>query len=130
MTKLMESLIVSFYQGLSLVQVSTSFHLRNLRFQGGVQIPLLNYLCTKCEGLRLDCKFYVFCVCFINSICQKYALETYLQMYFYHSKYLAFLRSQICSFPTDEFTNVPTWRENSNNQLILTMSSDKFHHHL
>ena len=57
-------------------------------------------------------------------------LETYLQMYFYHSKYRAFLRRQICSFAMGEFTNVPTRVENSNDQRSQTMSSDKFHHRL
>ena len=47
-------------------------------------------------------------------------------MYFYHSTYLAFVRSQICSFVTNKFISVPTWGENSNNQQRLTMFSDMF----
>ena len=45
---------------------------------------------------------------------------------FYHSKYVVFLRSQICSFVAEEFTNVSTWGKNSNNQRELTVSAIRF----
>ena len=46
-----------------------------------------------------------------NNNFQKQSLETYLQMYFHHSKYLAILRNQIYSLPIDEYTNVSIWEK-------------------
>ena len=72
----------------------------------------------------------------MNSIFSVFIIQTILfksktyilfcRYIFYHSKYLAFLRNQIYSFPKDELTNVPTWEKNSNNQHKLAMFSDRF----
>ena len=53
-TKVTVSCIVSFNQGLLLVQVSTSFHIWKLMFQGGVYIPPINHLCTKSSTLKTE----------------------------------------------------------------------------
>ena len=54
------------------------------------------------------------------------ACKLFCRYIFYHSKYLAFLRNQIYSFPKDELTNVSTWEKNSNNEHKLAMFSDRF----
>ena len=58
--------------------------------------------------LRFLCLFYEQCFSktSLRNLTCRYAI--------YHSKYFAFLRSLIYSFPTNEFTNTHTWGENSN----------------
>ena len=69
--------------------------------------------------------FYVFCFYYISNIFQKQNLETYLQIYLYHSNYLGFLKNQRYLFPIDEFNNVPTGEKSGKNQRKLTVPSDR-----